>query len=298
MVDIPHNKQLKEMDDQSIIDPHVHFFALEQGNYHWLKSTQPPFWPDKHIIQKNVSDMDLTLGPELRLDGVVHIEAGFDNDQPERELAYLNNTVKRFAHKAIAYLDITLEPTLFSEKIRLYKTHCNFIGIRDITEGDDAHRLHHPNVFKNLAFLAQESLIFEAQFEIAHLATTRKLHTYCKALPNLKCVINHCGLVSPETFTSWQSALNSLKGVDNLWVKISGFEMVHRQFKPLWVQTVTNALLETMGSEKLMFASNFPLCLFSQSYQQLWQLYSELTLPDNAWTLMSYHNARRLYQLT
>lgn len=297
MVDIPHNKQPKEMNYQYIIDPHVHFFALEQGDYQWLKSTQPPFWPDKHIIQKNVSDVDLTLSPAFHLDGVVHIEAGFDNDHPERELAYLNNTVKRFPHKAIAYLDITLEPTVFSEKITRYKTQCNFIGIRDITEGDDIQRLHHPNVVKNLALLAQERLIFEAQFEIAHLDTTQKLRAYCIALPNLKCVINHCGLVTPDSFTSWQTALEFLKELDNLWVKISGFEMAQRQFKPAWVQAVTSALLHTMDSKKLMFASNFPLCLLSQSYQQLWQLYSELTLSDNAWALMSYHNAQRLYQL-
>ena len=297
MVDIPHNKRPTDMDYQDIIDPHVHFFALEKGNYQWLKSTQPPFWPDKHLIQKNVSDADLTLCSALRLNGVVHIEAGFDNEYPERELAYLNDTVKRVSHKAIAYLDITLEPTLFSEKIRQYQTHGNFVGIRDITEGEDAQRLHHSNVVKNLAFLAHEGLIFEAQFEIAQLATTQTLRAYCVALPNLKCVINHCGLVTPDTFASWQLALHILKGLDNLWVKISGFEMAQRQFNAKWVQTVTDALLQTINSEHLMFASNFPLCLLSQPYHQLWQLYSELTLPDHAWTLMGYHNAQRLYQL-
>ncbi len=37
-----------------IIDPHIHLIDLAKGQYHWLKPQNPPHWPDKHLIEKNV----------------------------------------------------------------------------------------------------------------------------------------------------------------------------------------------------------------------------------------------------
>ena len=44
-----------------IIDPHLHLFDLEQGNYDWLKPENPPAWPDKDQIRKNYSESDLNF---------------------------------------------------------------------------------------------------------------------------------------------------------------------------------------------------------------------------------------------
>ena len=75
----------------NIIDPHIHLFDLSQGDYHWLKSQNPPSWPDKVIIERNFDLDDLTnslainltndgdyndeLIGEVSLSGFVHIEA-------------------------------------------------------------------------------------------------------------------------------------------------------------------------------------------------------------------------------
>ena len=69
-----------------IIDPHIHLFALAQGKYHWLKPENPPFWPDKYKICRNVTEQELSLTKPLHLDGFVHIEAGFDNERPHLEI--------------------------------------------------------------------------------------------------------------------------------------------------------------------------------------------------------------------
>ncbi|HCM48032.1 MAG TPA: hypothetical protein DIS98_11195, partial [Colwellia sp.] len=66
----------------NIIDPHLHLFSHSRGDYHWLKSENPPFWPDKHLLQQNfyIEDLNKALvNEEIKLKGFVHIEAGFDN---------------------------------------------------------------------------------------------------------------------------------------------------------------------------------------------------------------------------
>ena len=54
-----------------IIDPHLHLFDLKQGDYHWLKEENPPFWPDKHLIKKSFKETDLTLKPIPELPPVI-----------------------------------------------------------------------------------------------------------------------------------------------------------------------------------------------------------------------------------
>lgn len=42
------------------IDPHIHLFNLALGQYQWLKPENPPFWPDKNIINNNFTESDLS----------------------------------------------------------------------------------------------------------------------------------------------------------------------------------------------------------------------------------------------
>ena len=71
-----------------IIDPHIHLFDLAKGQYQWLQTNNPPFWPDKHIIQKNFIEQDLKLNNNFSLEGIAHIEAGFDNESPIEEINF------------------------------------------------------------------------------------------------------------------------------------------------------------------------------------------------------------------
>lgn len=286
------------MTERVIIDPHLHFFALNEGNYHWLKSENPPFWNDKSLIQRDFSSDDLYLDARFKLKGFVHIEAGFDNHYPCRELEYLSQNIKHIAYRAIAYLDIT-QPTGDFKKALANLTHYTTLaGIRDITEGEDATRLLAPNVVSNLALLASQNLIFEAQFELAQTPICHQLVQYCKTIPNLKCVINHAGLVTQETFDAWQANLAIITTMPNIWLKVSGFEIADRGYQTVWLQNIVDTLLQHFSANRLMFASNFPLCLFSKSYLKVWQDYQALSLLADTWQAMSHDTALHLYQLS
>ena len=72
------------------IDPHIHFFALNEGHYGWLKPANAPFWPDKKAIAKHTTEHMLYCASLGQLGGFVHIEAGFDNERPWREIDFSN----------------------------------------------------------------------------------------------------------------------------------------------------------------------------------------------------------------
>ena len=77
-----------------IIDPHVHFFNLAEGQYTWLQGENPPAWPNLEKIKQPISAEQLVKSTDFELAGIVHIEAGFDN-----QLTYKRVKLAKLAFK-------------------------------------------------------------------------------------------------------------------------------------------------------------------------------------------------------
>ncbi|TMO43093.1 amidohydrolase family protein [Pseudoalteromonas ruthenica] len=274
---------------QRLFDPHVHLFDLSRGDYHWLRRKGPPFWPQKQAITRNFKQQDLHLKEPLQHCGAVHIEAGFDNAEPARELQWLAAT--GFTGAAISHAAIDLAPADFAEALAKLQ-HPLLRGIRDITEGADGARLLNPHCIDNAALLAEQGLLFEAQFTLADSQLCKRLIDLATAVPAINIVINHCGLVSVDGWSLWQDNLALLRSCDNILIKCSGWEMLYPHKSVQWQQQVIRCCINALGAERVMLASNFPLCLMQQSYHQVWQGYADMVLPqkhklmhDNAWQL-------------
>ncbi|CAH9058887.1 hypothetical protein PSECIP111951_01962 [Pseudoalteromonas holothuriae] len=275
-----------------IIDPHLHFFDLAQGQYQWLRGSTPPPWPNLEKIIRDHSLIDLQLDSEFYLAGLVHIEAGFNNTRPDAELYWLAEHIKTLPYQAIAYLDIAQDPTAFSMQLNLLKNAPGFIGIRDITEGHEAQKLLHPNTAINLSRLAELNIIFEAQFELEQTDVTKQFSALCAQLNTLQVIINHSGFLRQNT--NWQAGLHQMATCSNVAIKYSGQEHVT---KPLSNTAQLAFLLDAFGPERVMFASNYPVCLIRADYAKVWRQYYQLVDDTKLWERLSFTNAKRIYRL-
>ncbi len=133
-----------------IIDPHLHLFELSKGNYQWLKPNNPPFWPDKAIIQSSFSESDIQLSPPFELPAFVHIEAGFDNESPWREVQWLEQTCE-LPFKAIACANLLLPPAEFSRQLEKLQKNSSLIGVRHILDDEADEILSSHVIKKNLS---------------------------------------------------------------------------------------------------------------------------------------------------
>ncbi|WP_105253961.1 amidohydrolase family protein [Pseudoalteromonas sp. T1lg75] len=273
-----------------VFDPHVHFFAYARGDYYWLKQQGPPFWPQKRCIQRDFSRADLILGDGWVLKGVAHIEAGFDNQHPGRELSWLQE--QDFQGPAISYAAIDQAPEQFAVSLELLKFPL-LRGIRDITEESEGKRLLSPNVGQNLAHLATQGLLFEAQFSLCEPELAAAVVAHAKANPRLNIVINHAGLVTPDTWDAWVAGLILCAACDNIYLKCCGWEITYPDGDVNWQQKVIRTAISQLGYRRVMLASNFPLCLFNTSYEELWQGYQAMELPH--FSALACANAQRLY---
>ena len=275
-----------------IIDPHVHFFNLVEGQYSWLQGANPPAWPNLEKIKQPVSAQQLVKSTDFELVGLVHIEAGFDNTSPINELNWLSSHLKSLSFKAISYTQIDSSADQFINSLEAL-AHSNLCGIRDITEGTDAKRLLDANSFKNLTTLSDTQLHFEAQFDIENSEITKQIAYYAKQLPQLQIIINHAGL--PSNLNDWRQGVELLAQHDNIAIKFSGFELLRLTSEQQ--AACFNFLFNHFGQQRIMFASNFPVCQINTSYNTLWHCHKALCSNDKTWHDLSYANAKHYYQV-
>jgi predicted TIM-barrel fold metal-dependent hydrolase len=260
------------------------------GQYHWLTQCSGPNWPNLDKIKQNHHYADLA-NTEFAVQSFVHIEAGFNNTKPSAELAWLaSSTPEHVPFKAISYIQIDSEPDIFEQQLTELLKAPNLIGIRDITEGQDYVRVLSKNAEQNLQRLAEHSLIFEAQFELCHLDAVKKLVEIAKRYPDFKIVINHAGFI--DTRHDYTEALLLLSKLNNIYIKFSGQEHCEHALEP---SAKLQLLLKYLGEDRVMFASNYPVCLMRESYLKVWRGYKQLVNDSALWHKLSYANAQRCY---
>lgn len=281
-----------------IIDPHLHLFNLQKGHYQWLKPENPPHWSDKPLINQNVCEADLHLGPDIQLQGFVHIEAGFDNQRPWREIDWLEQHCT-LPFKTVAFADLHTEH--FAETIERLMQRKSVAGIRHILEGQDSELLFTKNTAQHFALLQDKQLSFDAQLDIGDSRIVNQLLKLATTFDRLAIIINHGGWPPINTKSSayqkWIDSIQRLANCSNIAIKLSGWEMIERKWPSLFLQDTLLSCLTHFGHSRVMLASNFPLCKFSRSYQELWQSYLDLVdiIDADCIEQITYKNAVQWY---
>ena len=222
----------------------------------------------------------------VSLSGFVHIEAGFNNQQPEKEIAWLESTVD-IPFKSIATFDLLAPVDQNKVLLKKLSQFNSFVGVRHILDDDALTILSDTTATQNFELLNSQQVIFELQVYLSDSAIMPILLKTIENNPNINFVVNHAGFppyfsgafADDERNIQWQNWLSNIKHLaqyGNVWVKCSGWEMTNRQYQTSWVQSVISAIVTVFDATKVMLASNFPLTLFSTSYEGYWQQTSRL----------------------
>jgi predicted TIM-barrel fold metal-dependent hydrolase len=280
-----------------IIDPHLHLFDLNLGEYGWLKSHNPPHWQDKQQIARNCDEQDLMLEKGMTLAGFVHIEAGFDNHQPWREIDWLES-ICRLPFKSVACTDLT--STNFTHNLKKLVQRPSVVGVRHILDDDAVSILTHPNTTEQFGLLNELGLNFEAQLSLTNIPAIETLLSLAQNHKNMAIIINHGGWPPQKATTNfdiWQNNLKGLSTCPNVAIKFSAWEMTNRNWTITSAAEILEMALNCFDPSRVMLASNFPLCTLSQTYSHLWQAYyKDLRISADLFTQLSFTNAARWYQ--
>ena len=279
-----------------IIDPHLHLFDQQLGQFSWLAPDVATFWKDKALINKDFTITDIRLSTPSEACGFVHIEAGFDNQAPWRELSWLEGLATTNM-KTIASVDLCQSSKDFANTLDKLCQFSSLCGVRHILDDSANALLQNSQVQHNLQQIAARELIFECQLNGTDTRAIDTLTKYLKHQLKFKIVINHAAFPAPSTAENliWQNNMLKLAECDNVFVKASGWEMIDREYPTQHIQNIVTWLIGACGADKIMLASNFPLCLFSCSYQELWLNYSQLDFSTPTINALIYANAKNCY---
>jgi L-fuconolactonase len=133
----------------------------------------------------------------------------------------------------------------------------------------------------HLAGLARQGLTLDLQAGMPHLAAVADL---ARALPTLRIVVNHLGLVAIDggrPDAEWLRALQTLTALPSVYMKVSAFQELSRvQPGPLALshyEPVFDAVWQAFGPERLVFGSDWPVSARSGTLAaglSLWREYA------------------------
>lgn len=273
------------------IDSHQHFWQASRGDYGWLT-------PELGSLYRDYLPDDLRpLLQEHRIDKTVVVQAAPTVAETDFLLALAQR--REFIAGVVGWLDMASVD--FEDQFAAYRRKPGFIGIRpmlqDLPEDD---YILKPQVLDSLEKIAA------ADFPFDFLVYTRHLPYVLQALeraPGLRAVIDH--IAKPEIrarrMEPWKSHIRELAQYPNVYCKLSGMitEADRKNWKADDLQPYVEHVAECFGPQRLMFGSDWPVCLLAGTYSQVINTLAEILAPmlnEAAMAKILGENAARFYK--
>jgi L-fuconolactonase len=144
-------------------------------------------------------------------------------------------------------------------------------GLRHVLqdEADDAYMLR-PDFDRGIAGLERRGLVYDVLIYPRHLANALRL---ADRHPHQPFVLDHAAkpVVSARAFDEeWARGVRALAERPHVSCKVSGLvtEVRDPEWSPELLEPYVGVLLEAFGPGRLMFGSDWPVCLLRSSYAQ------------------------------
>ena len=255
------------------IDSHHHVWDLSVREQGWMvgEALNP--------IKKNFSINDLRqaiTGCGIDKTVVVQTVTNYDETPELLELADTDDLVagvvgflKIDAEDAIAHLDSY-------QSLRGFKY---LVGIRDIAHDyEDVKYLSKPQVIKNVQELGKRGLVYDLLTKTPHMRAAIDL---VKACPNTKFVLDHISkpYIAKADMQPWADQITELASFENVVVKVSGLftEADWKNWKKEDFWPYLDHITKSFTPNRMMFGSDWPVCLLAATYKQSIDLVEEFT---------------------
>lgn len=245
------------------VDSHQHFWRYSAEQYPWIQND----WP----IRKDFLPTDLEpLLSKAQLEGSIAVQArqSLEESRWLLELADQSPVIKG----VVGWVDLRDERV--EQQLAEFSRHHKFVGVRHVVqdEPDDNFMLgdHFQRGIRHLKpfGFTYDILVFPKQ-----LPAAIKL---VEAFPDQPFVLDHIAkpAIKSGVLDPWRNHIRTLAGFPNCCCKISG--MVTEADRTGWQESDFQPYLELVagafGVDRLMYGSDWPVCLLAGSYERVHSL--------------------------
>ncbi|WP_373493072.1 amidohydrolase [Aquiflexum sp.] len=245
------------------LDSHQHFWKFDPIRDSWMNSSMK-------TIQRDFMPEDLK--PELDkvgIDGCIAVQADQSEDETRflLEIANANPWVK----KVVGWVEFNSENIEY--KLEGYQKEKKLAGFRLILQALPPEAMEEKNFLKGISLLEKYGFTYDILIYPKHL---NKAYDFAKKFPNQPFVIDH--LAKPDIkngeFKFWSKGMKAMAALPNVCCKVSGmvteanwYHWKKEQFVP-YLDFIT----ENFGTNRLMFGSDWPVCVLAASYQEVYEI--------------------------
>lgn len=239
------------------IDTHQHFWTYDSENYRWIEP--------RSAVARDFGPADLQ--PELvagGIDGTVVVEARSQIDETVDLLGFAARA--SFIRGVVGWLPLS-DPAV-GALIEHHRANPKLRGLRHaIVAEADPHFMRRPDFNRGVSQLERAGLRFDLLLSPALLG---RAAAFVDAHPHQVFILDHLAKppIAARQVEPWASDLRELAKRPNVYCKVSGLvtEADPRGWAPEDLRPYLDVALEAFTPRRLMFGSDWPMCLLATTY--------------------------------
>ena len=250
------------------LDAHQHFWRYDAAQYPWIPNGSP--------LHRDWLPADLAqIQQPLGLHGSVAVQARQTLAESDwlLGLADADSRVKA----VVGWVDLRAETV--ADDLKRLSRHPKFAGVRHVVqdEPDDSFMLR-PDFLRGISLLKEFGLTYDILIFPKQLPAALEL---VANFPDQPFVLDHIAKprIKDGALSPWSEQIRRLAASPNVMCKLSGMvtEADHSAWKPEDFRPYLDLVFEAFGPSRLMWGSDWPVCLFAAGYVECLGLVEEFT---------------------
>lgn len=246
------------------IDSHQHFWKFDPVRDSWITS-------DMSAIQRDFLPSDLQKELDaLGIDGSVAVQS----DQSEADNDFLLDlaSASGLIKGIVGWVD--LRAGNIEERLDYYSQFDKIKGFRHVLQGEsDRSLMLRPEFQRGIAALAKHGFTYDILIFADQLKYAAEL---AGNFPEQPFVLDHIAkpFIKDQLIDDWAAGIHSLAAQENVSCKVSGMvtEADWHNWKEEDFKPYLDVVFEAFGPQRLMFGSDWPVCLVAGSYQRMFSI--------------------------
>lgn len=241
------------------IDAHQHFWRYSPEEYSWIDDSM-------RAIRRDFLPAD--LAPALasaQLDGSIAVQARQSIDETDWLLALADSSPG--IKGVVGWVPLAAEGANIRRVLDRYDGQTRLKGVRHVLQAEPDAYFSNPGFNTALHEIARRNLSYDLLVYARQLPAAL---AWIDRHPNLRVVVDHIakpvvdGVPRPE----WRAQMRELARRPNVFCKFSGVvtEAPHWRWSVGQIRPYFETVLEAFGAQRLMFGSDWPVCLVAADY--------------------------------
>ncbi len=278
------------------VDSHHHFWDTSNADYDYYWMTD-----DLMVIQGKRRPEDLR--PWINAKGIDKTVIVQTIPSVAETIEFLETAVATdFVAGVVGWVDL-MDPAVGETLAELQARPDGeyLVSIRhQVHDEPDPDWLDQPEVQRGIAAVGAAGLAYDLLLKSPELPSGLRT---VEAHRDMRFVVDHIAKpdIAAGEIEPWFSRMKPLSHHPNVWVKVSGMitEADHYNWKPDDIKPYVQMLLEWFGPRRLMFGSDWPVCMLAGTYSQVYDtaVYALGELSDADRAAVFGGNAIEAYQL-